>query len=155
MPASEHASLIERLKATPRDLVSLTSGASSAALGRRPGPREWSAAMVLVHLADAELVYGYRIKMILTEDRPLITPYDESGWTERSSRVEEDPKDVLARWRLLREHHLRLMESLDDAEWRRAGVHSQRGEMSVRQVVAAMAEHDRQHLDQLRRALAG
>jgi len=155
MPSSEHAALVERLKATPRDLVSLTSGVSAAALARRPAPREWSAGMVLAHLADAELVYGFRIKMILTEDRPLLVPYDENAWTERFSRVDDDVRDVLARWRLLREHHLRLFESLEDSEWRRAGVHSQRGEMSVRQVASLMAEHDRGHLDQLRRALAG
>jgi hypothetical protein len=154
MPASEHGASLERLKATPRDLVSLTSGQTPAALARRPGPRDWSAAMVLGHLADAEVVYGFRIKMILTEDRPLLVPYDENSWVERISRLDEDVKDVLARWRLLREHHIRVLESLDESEWRRAGVHSQRGEVSIRQLASRMAEHDRGHLDQLRRALA-
>ena len=154
MPGAEHANLLERLKTTARDLVSLTSGVPRARMDKRPGPRDWSAAMVLSHLADAELVYGLRIKLILSEDRPHLTPFDENAWTERNARLEEDVKDVLARWRVLREHNVRLLESLEDAEWRRAGVHAQRGEMSIRQVAALLAEHDRGHLDQLRRAVS-
>jgi hypothetical protein len=154
MPASEHANVLERLKATARDLVSLTSGVPRSRLDRKAGALDWSAAMVLAHLADAEIVYAMRIKLILSEDRPHLVPYDENAWTDRSARVEDDAKDTMARWRLQREHNVRLLESLEDAEWRRAGVHAQRGEMSIRHVAGLMAEHDRGHLDQLRRALA-
>jgi hypothetical protein len=155
MPASEHAVTLERLKATARDLVSLTSGVPRSELERRPAPREWSAVMVVAHLADAELVYGMRFKQMLSEDRPQLAPFDENAWAERFSRVEEDVKDTLARWRLLREHSVRVLETLEDAEWRRSGVHGQRGELTVRQVATLLADHDRQHLDQLRRAVAG
>lgn len=154
MPATETAGLLDRLKATARDLVSLTSGVSPTRMKRRPGPRDWSAAMVVSHLADAELVYGMRLKQMLTEERPHFPPYDENAWTERFSRVEEDLKDTLARWRLQREHIVRMLETLEEPEWRRTGVHSQRGEMTVRQMVQLMAEHDRGHLDQLRRSVS-
>lgn len=151
---SETANLVERLRATARDLVSLTSGVSQARMQRRPTPRDWSAAMVVAHLADAELVYGQRFKQVLVEDRPRFVSYDENAWVERFSRIEEDLKDTLARWRANREHTIRLLESLEDAEWRRAGVHPVRGEMTMRQLLALLAEHDRQHLDQLRRAVS-
>jgi hypothetical protein len=111
--------------------------------------------MVVSHLADAELVYAVRVKQVLVEDRPHFFPYDENAWVERLSRVEEDVKDTLARWRVAREHTVRVLESLEDAEWRRTGVHQTRGELTLRQVAALLAEHDRQHLDQLRKALAG
>lgn len=154
MPVSETANLIERLKATTRDLVSLTSGVSASRLARRPSARDWSAAMVVAHLADAELMYGVRVKQVLVDDRPHFLPYDENSWVERFARVEEDLKDTLARWRALRDHTVRLLESLEDPEWRRTGVHSTRGELTLRQLVSLLADHDRQHLDQLRRALA-
>lgn len=152
---SETANLIERLKATARDLVSLTSGVSLSVLSRRPTARDWSALMIIGHLADAELVYAVRVKQVLVEDRPQFMPYDEGLWVERFARLEEELKDTLARWRVAREHTVRLLESLEDAEWRRTGVHSTRGEVSMRQLVTLMADHDRQHLDQLRRAVAG
>lgn len=152
---SETAHLIERLNATARDLVSLTNGVSMAVLSRRPSLRDWSALMIIGHLADAELVYALRVKQVLVDDRPHFMPYDEGVWVERFARLEEDLKDTVARWRLTREHTVRLLESLEDAEWRRTGVHSTRGELSMRQLVTLMADHDRQHLDQLRRAVAG
>jgi hypothetical protein len=152
---SEHANLLERLKATARDLVSLTNGVAPARMDRRAGPREWSASMVVAHLADAELMYAVRVKQVLTEDRPYFVPYDENVWVDRFSRVPEDLKDTLARWRFQREHTVRVLESLEDADWRRLGVHSTRGEMTMRQLVSLVADHDRSHLDQLRRALAG
>jgi len=151
---SEPANVLERLRATARDLVSLTSGVSAQRLTRRPTPRDWSAVMVVAHLADAELVYGLRIKQVLIDDRPHFMAYDENAWVERFSRVEEDLKDTLARWRANREHTIRVLESLEDVEWRRAGVHPQRGEMTLRQLAALLADHDRQHLDQLRRAVS-
>jgi hypothetical protein len=154
MSGSEPAATLDRLRATARDLVSLTSGVDRAVLTRTPGPREWSAAQVVGHLADAELVYAFRLKTILCEDRPHIQAYDENAWSERFARVDEDLKDTLARWRMLREHNVRLLDSLEEAEWRRAGVHAERGEMTIRAVASRMADHDRSHLDQIRRALA-
>lgn len=146
--------MLERLRATARDLVSLTSGVDRATLQRRRSARDWSASMVIAHLADAELVYALRVKQVLIDDRPHFAAYDENAWVDRFSRVEEDLKDTLARWRANREHLIRLLEALDDAEWRRAGVHPVRGEMTMRQLVALLVEHDRQHLDQLRRAVS-
>jgi hypothetical protein len=155
MPGSDHAALLERLKATARDLVSLTSGVAKPQLERRPAPREWSAAMVVSHLADAELVYSVRIRSILTDERPLLLNFDEAAWTERFWTVDGDVKETLNRWRVMRDHTVRLLESLEEAEWRRAGVHPQRGEQTTRQVASQLAEHDRGHLDQLRRAVSG
>ncbi|MDQ1443754.1 MAG: hypothetical protein QOI20_218 [Acidimicrobiaceae bacterium] len=155
MPGSEHVVLIDRLKTTARDLVSLTSGVTRAALDRRPAPREWSAAMVLTHLAEAELVYANRIKLALVEDRPHFPPVVPDAIVERLSRVDEDVKETLARWRVNREHAVRLLESLEEPEWRRPAVHPTRGELSLRQVVSLLADHDRNHLDQLRKAVSG
>ena len=154
-PVSETATLLDRLKATARDLVSLTSAASRQQMARRATPREWSGDMVVGHLADAELVYAVRLKQALVEDRPHFAPYEENAWVERFARVEEDLKDTLARRRAARDHTVRILESLEDAEWRRVGIHATRGELTVRQLAALLADHDRQHLDQLRRALAG
>ena len=44
----------------------------------RPG--KWSALEVLAHLADAELVHGYRTRLIVAEPEPRINGYDQDGW---------------------------------------------------------------------------
>jgi hypothetical protein len=154
MPPADSVAHLERLRTTGRDLVALVSGADVAALHREPEPGEWSAATVVGHLADAELVHGVRLRMIVAESRPVLTPYDEDAWADRFADLEEDVKEVLARWRVLRDANLRLLDGLVEDEWDRSGVHQQRGVVTVAGIVKTLAEHDRSHLDQIRRALA-
>lgn len=153
--ASPHADVIERLRSTVRDLVSLTSSVSDARLTKAPASREWSPAQVIVHLADAELVYGFRLRKIVTEPYPHLAAYDENAWAERFASIDEDPRDAMARWRVLRESNLRIFESLVDEEWERTGMHAEKGEMSTADIAELLADNDRNLLDQIRRSLAG
>ena len=154
MSTVEHSRALDRLKATARDLVSLVSGADNARLRRAPAPGEWPAATVVAHLADAELVYGVRLRMVVAEDRPLLPGFDENAWAARFGALDPDPRDALARWRTLRESNVRLLDSLAEDEWARTGMHQQRGVMSVAAIAQLLADHDRAHLDQIRAALA-
>lgn len=146
---------VERLKATARDLVSLVGGAEPARLDREPAPEEWSAATVVAHLADTELVYGERLRRVLTEDRPRMEAFDEEVWAQRFAPLEPGTKEALQRWRSEREATIRILESLSDDEWELVGVHSRRGLLTVAALAEGMVTHDRNHLDQIRRALAG
>lgn len=154
MPPADVAAHLDRLRSTGRDLVSLVTGADPAALRREPSPDEWSAATVVAHLADAELVYGVRLRLMVAEDRPVLIAFDEEAWAERFAEVDADPRETLGRWRTVRDSNLRLLDALVDGEWERTGVHQQKGILSVAAVVKLLAEHDRAHLDQIRAALA-
>lgn len=145
---------LDRLRTTGRDLVSLVSGADAVDLRREPAPGEWSAAVVVSHLADVELVWSVRLRMVVADDRPTLVPFDESAWAERFGDLDEDVRDTLQRWRAVRDANLRLLDSLVDEEWERAGSHPQRGPLTVAALVKLQAEHDRIHLDQIRSALA-
>jgi hypothetical protein len=153
--ASPHADVLERLRSTVRDLVSLTSSAPDNRLLKAPASREWSPAQVIAHLADAELVYGFRLRKVVTEPYPQLAAFDENAWAERFASVEEEPRDALARWRVLRESNLRIFESLVEDEWERTGNHAEKGEMSTADIAELLADHDRNHLDQIRKSLAG
>ncbi|MCA1843094.1 MAG: DinB family protein, partial [Actinobacteria bacterium] len=99
MSTVEHSRALDRLKATARDLVSLVSGADNARLRQAPAPGEWPAATVVAHLADAELVYAVRLRMVVADERPLLAAFDENAWAERFGALDTDPRDALARWR--------------------------------------------------------
>lgn len=154
MASLDPQTAVARLKSTPRELVALLGTAKHDQVHRSPGEDEWSPATVVTHLADAELVYSVRIRMILTGDRPYIAAYDEEAWVDRFAELEDDVKDTLARWRSLRDANLRLLASLDDAEWELSGMHAERGELTVAQIADLMAKHDRNHVDQIRAGLA-
>jgi uncharacterized damage-inducible protein DinB len=154
MATTDHLAQLEQVRATGRDLVSLVSGASDDHLERRPDEGEWSAREVIGHLADAELAYAMRLRLVVAQDRPKLTWYDEGAWVERFGPLDEDARVALTRWRTLRDANVRLLESLAEEEWQRAGIHDTDGLLTVETILKRMVTHDRTHLDQIRAALA-
>ena len=45
-----------------------------------PAPGKWSAAEIVSHLADCEMVFGFRLRQTLAEDGPTIQPFDQEKW---------------------------------------------------------------------------
>jgi hypothetical protein len=104
------------------------------------------------HLADSDLMAGMRVRMIVTQDRPMLVGYDQEAWTARFSRLDADVAETLERWRALRRSNVEIFQSLSPEEWERVGLHTERGEASARLTVQLMAGHDRMHVAQFRRA---
>lgn len=154
MASLDPPAVLERLGNTARDLVALLGPARSERLRREPAAGEWSPAAVVSHLADAELVYSVRLRMAITSDRPFLTAFDEGAWVRRFAELEADPKQSLARWRMLREANLRLLESLAPEEWSLPALHAERGELTVAKMAGSLVDHDREHLAQIRAGLA-
>ena len=73
----------------------------------------------------------------------------------RTPQEEQRYLYALAGFRRHREETLALLNSLSAEQWLRGGIHSQRGRLALGDWVASLAAHDDNHLDQLRRALAG
>lgn len=154
MPSVDPQTALAQLKGTARELVALLGTASASQVARRPDGGGWSPATVVAHLADVELVYGYRIRMVVAGDRPYLAAFDQDVWVERFSEIETDVRESLARWRSAREANLRILASLDDDEWKLSGLHAERGEVTVAQIAALLAAHDAAHVDQIRTGLA-
>jgi hypothetical protein len=71
---------LEVLAATPAAIQQRTTPLAGEALGRRPAAGEWSVAELVGHLWDAEIVYGFRARMILTRDRAPLRPCAPPTW---------------------------------------------------------------------------
>ncbi len=131
----------------------MLTGSPGAAFQRRPTPGEWNAATIVGHLADAELIYGVRLRTAITQPGGMLPAFDEEQWAQRFGPVDDDPAVALARFRALRDSTIAIVESLSDDEWERVGLHEVFGELSVRGLVDRIIAHDATHLDQLRTAL--
>jgi hypothetical protein len=118
-----------------------------------PAPGEWSALQVVHHVADNEAVNAVRIRSILTEDEPTVFGYDSDPWTRFYALESLD--EALLRWEVQRRNTVRLVAALGAADLDRRGVLSYRGAESLRVLLAVLAGHDRDHVDQLGRALCG
>src|SRR5215813_8807962 len=62
---SEGKDAVKVQKATPAKLAALTRKVKKAQLSKRPAPGKWSIAEILAHLADAELVVSFRMRLML------------------------------------------------------------------------------------------
>ena len=124
-----------------------------AALRRPEAPGKWSGADVVQHLADSELVLGFRMRMILTEDRPPIQGYDQDRWATVLRYPTVPLAESRAQLRTLRTANLRLFRHLGPGELERVGLHAERGPESLGHLLRLMAGHDLVHRRQIDRVL--
>ncbi len=136
-------------QAAPRKLAALTKGLNKKRLTVRPQPGKWSIAEILAHLADAELVVGYRLRLILASNGTAIQAFDQDAWADTFSYSRRDPKTSLETFRTLRENNLRLLSSVPRGLWKNYGQHQERGQESVEHIVRLMAGHDLNHMLQI------
>ena len=142
---------LEVLQKTESRLVELTRGLSKSTLAQREAPGKWSINHVLRHLADSELVWGWRMRMALTHDRPPITGFDQDAWADKLAYGEADAVQSIGEFAVLRFGNLRLLKNATPEDMKRVGVHAERGEESVAHMMKLYAGHDILHLNQIER----
>jgi len=136
-----------------RKIERLMKGASAAKLRKRPAPGKWSVAEIVAHLADTEIVVGWRMRQILGAPRIALQPFDQDAWATALHYEKRDARKSLAEFRAVREANLTLLKSLSPEQWKHFGMHGERGEESIRHIVSLVAGHDINHLRQLERIL--
>lgn len=131
-----------------------TEGLRAPVLRRAEAPGKWSVIEVVQHLADSELVFGFRMRMMLTADRPTLQGYDQDLWAQTLGYKDEQLDVALGQLGGLRVPNVRLAKSLSAHQLGRIGVHSERGPESVDHLLKLMAAHDLVHRRQVDRILA-
>ena len=126
----------------------------AARLRKRPAPGKWSVVEILAHLADDEIVTGYRMRSILGAPGTPIAAFDQDKWAEAENYAKRDPRMSLRVFVTLREANLALLKSLRAEQWKQFGVHAERGEESIERIVKMMGGHDINHLRQIEAILA-
>jgi hypothetical protein len=139
------------LRDTPGALRRAMHGLSSTQLRQPERPGKWSINEVLQHLADSEVVWAWRMRLILAQDRPPLTGYDQDLWAARLQYGEGDPGEALELFSVLRRANLRLLERSSGEDLKRVGVHVERGEESLEHLRRLYAGHDILHLRQIER----
>ncbi len=142
---------ISVLQDTPTQVHQSLAGCSPDDLRRPEHPGKWSALEVLQHLADSDLVWAYRMRLVVAEDRPRLTGYDQDRWAAQLGYQAVDPASALEQFRILRSLNLRFLTGLPDQAFERVGIHSERGEERLDHMVRLYAGHDLVHLRQLDR----
>lgn len=130
--------------------VQTTTARKLAGLVKRATDK-WSVGEILAHLADVEIVTGWRMRSILGAPGTPIQAFDQDAWASAGHYAKRDARKSLEQFRVLREANLALLKSLTPEQWKHSGM---RGEESVERLLTMMAGHDINHLEQVDAILA-
>lgn len=152
--ALDGADPVHVLRKTPKRLRKLIRDAKDRELSWKEDGATWSVQEVMGHLADHEFVFGARIRFVAAEDRPLLPGYDEKRFLANLGVDRCSIEDLFDVWMAARSANVHLLDRLPESAWAKIGVHSERGELSLMQIVVGNAGHDRVHEEQIERTIA-
>ena len=143
-----------------RDPLNVLAGTASAleeivsrhcvpVLRTRPFEGKWTPNEIIGHLTDSEWVYGYRLRLIVSEELPTILGTQQDRWVAAQRHNEREPSDLVETFRNLRELNLASWKRVPAADLARAGQHNERGPESLDVMLRLLAGHDLSHLNQI------
>ena len=143
----------------PLDVLGQTAGSFENALDgfsreRLTQPEaagKWSIRDVFQHMADSELVWGFRLRMTLAHDRPPLVGYDQDLWASRLHYEDADAQQALAQFTTMRGSNLVLLKRASKSDLQRVAVHAERGPQTLDEMVRLCAGHDLVHINQVAR----
>lgn len=141
------------LQETAAKLAALVQGQPDARLRQKPAPGKWSAAEILAHLADTEMVLGFRMRLILGQDGVPVQAFDQDVWAAFTHYDQIPAAESLEQIQVLRRANLRLLRSLSPEQLQQAGMHTERGRETVAHLVRMWAGHDLNHRAQVEKIL--
>jgi hypothetical protein len=144
---------IKLQSATTKQLTRLVRGIPTAKLRKRPAPDKWSVVEILAHLADVEIVIGWRMRSILGAPGTTVQAYDQNAWVIAGHYDKREPRKSIELHRIVRDANLALLKSLSPDQWKHCGQHAERGQESIEHIVRMVAGHDINHIRQIERIL--
>lgn len=153
MNTSERQTLIEQYKRGHATVVEALADISEAELDARHDG--WTAREVVHHLADSEMTSAIRLRRLLAEDHPIIGGYDEETFARVLGYAERPIDAALDAFSAARRTTAEILARMSEADWTRAGTHSDSGRYTPDDWLRIYAAHGQEHADQIRRARAG
>ena len=137
------------LTEAPAQLSALVTSIGAEVRTRRPDARTWSINQIAAHMADTELVSGYRLRMILSLDGVPLQPFNQDHWAETFKYEACDALESARLYSAYRHGTLRVLRLADPVRFDHHGKHPERGIETVHHLLRLYAGHDRNHLSQI------
>lgn len=151
----ERKEMISQIREFPTRVEDAVRGIPDEQLNRPAGGEDWSIRQVVHHLADAHLNAFLRMKLILTEERPILKPFDQEAWAELPDTTDLPAEPSLQILRGLHNRWSSLLERVDEADWQRKGVHLENGLVSLDDLLVTYSGHGENHLRQIAKIKTG
>ncbi len=146
MTSDERRRKIGKIHDLPSLLEGAVKGLNDAQLDTPYRQGGWTVRQVVHHVADSHMNAVIRMKLILTEEKPALKPYDQDKWAVLADTTNVPVGISLEILRGLHDRWFRLLESVKEDAWGRAGYHSERGDVTLESMLNTYAEHGEKHV---------
>jgi uncharacterized damage-inducible protein DinB len=126
---------------TPHVLAAIIGRTSDERLNRSPATGKWSIREIMCHVADCELVFGFRLRQTVAEVAHVIQPF--APYQSLSAH------DALAAFSAARRWNLLFIDAVLPGALPKPVTHPERGQMTFGTIIETMAGHDLNHLAQI------
>jgi len=152
MTETELKKHLEAAEKSPKEIAAAVSGLPPLVLRYKPRPEKWSILEILAHLADIEIVYAYRLRQMLADQKPVIAPMDQDEWAKKLGYMDTPAPELVALYGLNRHHNLRLLRRLKPGDLEKSAFHPEYQEaVTVATLIEMIARHGANHLEQIER----
>ena len=111
----------------------------------------WNAIQIIHHVADSHLNSYIRFKLALTENEPVIKPYDENRWSELADAREGGISSSLQIISGLHYRWVLLLRSMQDKDFSRCIFHPEENQLqNLYYLLSYYAWHAEHHLGHLK-----
>ena len=149
--AAQRQAAIETIAAAPRAMREAVRGLDDAQLDTPYRPEGWTVRQVVHHVPDSHMNAYARTKLALTETTPTIKPYDESAWAMLEDSRSTPIETSLTLLEMLHDRWVRILRSMNAADFARTLNHPENGVMSLDQLLALYDWHGRHHVAHIAR----
>lgn len=112
----------------------------------RPFAGKWSTQEVVCHISDFEPVFADRMKRVIALENPQLLGADENLFLKSLSYHQRNILEELALIDLVRSQMARILAVLPDSSWSRIGNHSEKGPVSLKNLLEKAIGHINHHL---------
>lgn len=144
--AQELAAFMDQIAETPARMRAAIAGLSDSQLDTPYRPGGWTVRQLAHHVPDSHINSYTRFRLALTEDQPIIKPYEEKRWAELSDARTMPVEPSLALLESLHARWVPLLRSLSTADWKRTFRHPDLGLVTLEKNAALYAWHGRHHV---------
>jgi hypothetical protein len=142
--------VVKALREAGNSLLSELYGLDEEELRWRAGEGEWSLKEIAAHLRDAEELALAQINAFVSGSSSLLPAWDVDLLPQERDYQREEVVVLLASFRGMRRETTYLLWGLTEANWGRAAEHPYRGLVTLEEVARELAQHDLEHLWQVR-----
>ena len=149
LTTSERNEWIQKIQQLPLKLETAVKGLSDTQLDTPTGEGKWTSRQIAHHIADANINAYSRMKLIVTEEKPILKPYNQDQWALLADCKNGRLDSTLMLIKGLHERWVMFLNSLPETSWTREGIHLENGKVALEDVLRIYSKHGETHMQQI------